>query len=340
MTDGDTSLRRLGWGGELAAALAAACPQGRPGRVARVDRGGWLTLASGCGERRARLHPRFRRVGDPLDRPTVGDWVVIPPQPADEPVIEELLPRRSVIVRNTGGDEHDVGQALAANVDTAFLALPLDGDRNPRRTDRFVALVRAGGADPVLLLTKADRTDAAHAAAALLEARRHGTSVHAVSAHTGAGLGALRAYLGPGRTVVLLGVSGAGKSTLINHLLGRGALPTGAVRRDGSGRHTTTHRSLLPLPGGGVLIDTPGLRSVALWDEDVAAAFADVEAAAAGCRFTDCTHEREPGCGVRAALASVHLAADRWHSYQRLRAEQTALAARRRDRRWGRRSGR
>ena len=188
-------------------------------------------------------------VRDPLDRPTVGDWLVVPPGSPEEPIVEAVLPRRSVIVRNAGGDERDVTQALAANVDTAFLALPLDGDRNPRRTDRFIALVRSGGVEPVLVLTKSDRAEAGALACAEEEAASHGVPVHAVSARTGVGLDALAPYLRPGRTVVLLGVSGAGKSTLVNRLLGAQALPTGDVRRDGRGRHREAHEWCFAVTG-------------------------------------------------------------------------------------------
>jgi ribosome biogenesis GTPase / thiamine phosphate phosphatase len=331
------ALRALGWDDALAASLVECCPDGRPARVARVDRGGWLTVVGAEGQERARLHPRFRRPHDPLARPTVGDWVVLPPEAAAEPVVEVVLQRKSVLVRNAGGDDRDVSHPLAANVDTALLALPLDGDRNPRRTDRFVALARSGGVEPVLVLTKADRADPTLRAAAEAEAAGHGVAAHTVRARTGEGLEALEPYLAPGETVVLLGVSGAGKSTLVNALVGGDLHATAEVRRDGKGRHTTTHRVLVPLAGGGLLIDTPGLRSVAVWDEGAAKAFEDVEALAAGCRFSDCTHDHEPGCAVRAAVEVGDLEADRVASYRRLRVEEAALAARRRSRAGARR---
>lgn len=288
-----------------------------------------MTLATAEGDVRARLHPRYRRPASPLDRPTVGDWVAIPHGSVGEPVIETVLPRRSVLVRNAGGDDRDVVQALAANVDTAFLALPLDGDRNPRRTDRFVALVRSGDVQPVLVLTKADCVPQERVVAALAEACRHDAPAHAVSAATGEGLDVLEPHLAPGRTVVVLGVSGAGKSTLVNRLLGREALATREVRGDGAGRHTTTHRALVPLASGAVLVDTPGLRTVAVWDRGVEEAFADVEVLAAGCRFADCHHEHEPDCALRAALDDGLLDPARWESYRRLRAERDAAVARR-----------
>ncbi len=327
MTD---ALHALGWDDRLAASLAAACPQGgAPGRVARVDRGGWLTLETATGDVRARLHPRFRRPSDPLEVPTVGDWVVVPPRGVGEPIVETVLPRRTALVRNAGGDERDVRQVLAANVDTVLVALPLDGDRNPRRTDRFCNLAWSGGARPALLLTKADTVPVEEVRAAVAEASQHGAPVHTVSARDGAGLAALEPYLGPGQTVVLLGVSGAGKSTLANRLLGQDVLDTAAVRRDGKGRHKTTHRALLRLPTGGVLIDTPGLRSVAAWDDGAEDAFGDVERVAATCHFSDCTHEREPGCAVQEAVATGALDPGRVDSYRTLRREQEALAARR-----------
>jgi ribosome biogenesis GTPase / thiamine phosphate phosphatase len=322
-------LDALGWDVVFATSLEQACPGGEPGRVARVDRGGWITLATADGDVRARLHPRFRRPADPLQRPTVGDWVAVPAGNGAEPIIETVLPRRSVIVRNTGGDDRDVSQALAANVDTAFLALPLDGDRNPRRTDRFIALARSGGVAPVLVLTKADCCEPDMIAQAEDEAHSHGVPVHVVSARSGTGLDSLEAHLPPGCTVVLLGVSGAGKSTLVNRLLGREALAVGALRAEGRGRHTTTHRALIPLERGAVLIDTPGLRSVSTWDPGIDDAFADIAEISADCRFADCAHEHEPGCAIRDALASGVLDPDRWESYRRLRAEEQELASRR-----------
>lgn len=326
----DDSLEGLGWDDGFAASLASACPQGgEPARVVRVDRGGWLTLVTRAGEQRAQLHPRFRRPSDPLEVPTVGDWVVLPPERGIDPIVEVVLPRRTAIVRNAGGDERDVSQVLAANVDTMLVALPLDGDRNPRRTDRFLALAWSGGVEPVLVLTKADRTSPEDLTAAVADARGHGAPVHAVSAVTGVGLDELARYLVAGQTVALIGVSGAGKSTLANRLLGVDALPTGEVRRDGKGRHTTTHRALLPLPSGAVLVDTPGLRSVAAWDDGAEQTFADIEELAAGCRFADCTHDHEPGCAVTDAVGRGALGQDRLDSYRTLRVERAAFATRR-----------
>ena len=325
----DDPLHALGWGEDFAASLAAASPDAAPGRVARVDRGGWLTLVTTGGEVRARLHPRFRKPEDPLDIPTVGDWVPLAPPGGTEPVVEQRLARRTVLVRNTGGDERDVSQALAANVDTVLVLLPVDGDRNPRRTDRFCNLAWSGGAQPVIVLTKGDRVDAGQRVRAVQEEQVHGAPVHVLSAQTGTGLAQLASYLAPGKTTALLGVSGSGKSTLANRLLERQVLTTGAVRRDGKGRHTTTHRALVRLPGGGVLIDTPGLRSVAAWDEGTDRAFADVEELARRCRFADCTHEHEPGCAVCQAVTDGSLDTGRLASYHTLRTEQQALAARR-----------
>ena len=221
-------------------------------------------------------------------------------------------------------------QVVASNVDTVFLVTSFGFDLNPRRLERYLTMAWESGAVPVIVVTKLDL--ALNPAEELLpvEAIAFGVPVHALSGTTGEGLEALEPYLGRGRTVALLGSSGVGKSTLVNALAGREVLRTREIRSDGRGRHTTSHRELVPLPGGVLLLDTPGMRELQLWaaPDGFAATFSDVEDLAAECRFADCAHETEPGCRIRAALASGELDADRWASYGKLQRELRALEVR------------
>ena len=319
-------LRALGWNDALAEAFAAH-DNGTawPARISRIDRGGWLTAETGTQTIRARQHARFRRARSPLDLPTVGDWVVLDDDPGGgEPVAATVLPRSSVFVRNAGDDERAQPQPLAANMDSVLIVVSLAPPYNARRTDRLLSLAWASGAEPVMVMSKADMVDDVEAA--LDEVREHvvGAQVQAISVRTGAGMDGLRRHLSPGRTVVLIGQSGAGKSTLANYLAGEDLLAEAEVRKDGKGRHTTSHRQLLRLPGGGLLIDTPGLRSVGLWEAQASledAAFADIDDLAAQCRFANCAHEQEPGCAVQEALELGTLERNRWESYRKLREE-------------------
>ncbi len=327
----DEVLRGLGWDDDFAEAFAATAPAGAcPARVSRIDRGGWLTVEGATGQQRARQHPRFRRLADPLQAPTVGDWVVLHDDPGGGPdVANAVLPRRTLFVRNAGDDERTQPQALAANIHAVLIVASLGVPYNARRTDRFLSLTQASGARPVMVLTKADLAE--DLPAALDEVRAHvkDADVVAISSRTGQGLDALEPYLQPGRTVVLIGQSGAGKSTLANALTGAATLAAQDVRKDGKGRHTTSHRELLRLASGAILIDTPGLRSVGLLDDADSlhdGAFADIDELAAQCRFFDCRHEEEPGCAVRAALEGGTLDPDHWDSYRTLRAEVEQVA--------------
>jgi ribosome biogenesis GTPase len=289
-------------------------------RVCREDRSSWQVL-SAAGPTRATAHESLTQSGD---RPVVGDWVAVRGD-----VIDGVLPRRSAFVRHTAG-EATRPQVLAANIDYAMLVVPLDAPPNLRRLERLLALSWESGAQPVVVLSKSD-----HAAdLELLEARTAvegvalSVAVHAVSARTGEGLDELADYVAPGRTVALLGTSGAGKSTLANALAGAELLATAEIRADGKGRHTTTRRELVMLPGGGVLIDTPGLRGVQLWaaEEGLATAFEDVESLTGACRFSDCAHDGEPGCAVLAAVAAGTLEARRLESYRKLQRELMFIA--------------
>lgn len=263
--------------------------------------------------------------------PAVGDWVAARPLPGErKALIEAVLPRRTAFTRKEAW-RRTVEQVVAANVDTVFIVSALGAELNARRLERYLVGARESGARPAIVLTKAD-LEPDHADAVLaVEAVALGVPVHVVSAVTGEGLDALTAHLGRGRTVALLGSSGVGKSTLVNRLAGRELLVTREVRADGRGRHTTTHRELVRLPGGGLLLDTPGMRELQLWagEESLDGAFEDVTAFAGECRFADCAHEHEPGCAVKAALADGLLPAERWESYRKLQRELRSLEVRR-----------
>jgi ribosome biogenesis GTPase len=265
--------------------------------------------------------PRF----PPEQRAAVGDWVAL--DEAGKNILE-LLPRRSILKRGAAG-EHHRQQLIAANVDHVLVVVGLDQDFNPRRIERYLVVIRASGADPVLVLTKADECEIVEDCIdLLLEVEESGVPIHAVNAKDAQSTEVLHPYLGPGRTVVLVGSSGAGKSTLTNPLLGREKMKTNTVRgNDSRGRHTTTSRVLTPLPQGGCLIDTPGMREVKLsGDEDVVESFDDIEAIALHCRFRDCAHVGEPGCAVQAAIDDGTLDEARYDHFVKLRDEQEAAA--------------
>jgi ribosome biogenesis GTPase len=319
-------LRPLGWDEAFAASFARRSAPGLvPGRVVTEERGVYR-VNTGRSELAATLTGRFRYEADAdpaATYPTVGDWVAL--QHAGDggaAVIHAVLPRRSAIVRRAPQDRGIDAQVLAANVDVAFLVTSLNADFNLRRLERYVTVAWESGATPVVLLSKADVATDVEGARLAAEAVAPGVEVAAVSAVTGEGLDAVRGHLAPGRTVVFIGSSGVGKSTLVNALAGAELLETAAIREDDSrGRHTTTRRQLIPLADG-LLIDTPGMRELGLRDEDgLEAAFGDVEQAALDCRFRDCSHDGEPGCGVRAALDDGRLAESRWASYRKLQRE-------------------
>ena len=219
-------------------------------------------------------------------------------------------------------------QVVAANVDVAFVVCGLDLNYNVRRIERYLTLAWESGAQPVVLLTKADLCDDVESYVYEVEAVAYGVPVHAVSAPHGDGVETVRGYVPGGRTAALLGSSGVGKSTLVNALLGEDLLATQEIREDGRGRHTTSHRQLVPLPDGGLMLDTPGMRELQLWDADsgLEAAFGDLESLAAQCRFADCTHREEPDCAVRAALANGTLDLERYESWRKLQRELERLA--------------
>jgi ribosome biogenesis GTPase len=276
------------------------------------------------GELEAVLPGRVRHTARRAELPAVGDWVALRLEERESKgVILAVLPRYSKFSRKVAGDTtHE--QVVAANVDIAFLATALDNDFSPRRVERYLVLAWEGGATPVVLLTKADLSDDVDARVAEIAAVAPGVPLHPISVVSGMGLDALDTYLLPGRTVAVLGSSGVGKSTLINRLLGRETLRTAEVRAsDQKGRHTTTNRQLLVLPGGALMIDTPGMRELQLWgsNEGVRETFEDIGAIAEDCRFTDCSHDTEPSCAVRRAVEEGTLPAERLENYRKLQAE-------------------
>ncbi len=324
MSDG--TLAALGWTDELEAAFTTYVERGfRPARVVAEHRGGYY-VRSELGDRLAHARGRLREDEIRGGMPAVGDWVVVCDAPGERFAIEALLPRRTKVSRKTPWlkvEEH----ILVANVDTVFLVTGLDGDFNPRRLERYLTAAWDSGADPVIVLTKLDVCDDP---GLLVEAEAIavGVPVLAVSNVTGEGLYDVRAMLRPARTFALLGSSGTGKSTLVNRLAGRTVMETGGLRSDGKGRHTTRHRQLLVMPGGAILVDTPGLRELQIWEGDLDSAFADIAELASECRFSDCAHSTEPGCAVRDALETGALDPDRWRNYLKLQRELRAIEAR------------
>ncbi len=326
------TLQQLGYDGGFDAAFAKYRADGNvPGRVVREEREMYLVM-TGDGETLAEVTGRLRHTAaGRADFPTVGDFVALARCPGGgNATIHGVLPRRSCISRKIAGAITDE-QLLAANVDTVFLVSGLDGDFNPRRIERYMAAAWDTGAQPVVVLNKVDLCDNPEARIEEVRALIPGVRVHAVSATTGQGMDAIKVYLRPGKTVVFLGSSGVGKSTLTNALAGEEMQEVRGLRKgDGHGRHTTTARQLISIAGGAMIIDTPGLREVALWgdESDLSGTFEDVEQVIARCRFSDCQHRSEPGCAVRQAIADGTLDAGRLENYRKLQRELRHLEAR------------
>jgi len=333
----DTSrLASLGWDAQWAAAFQEAADtldsrddgRIRPARVVAEHRQRY-DVVHGDGEQSAVLAGRVRHEADAREHlPAVGDWVGLSSASADgTAIVHFVVPRRGAFVRKAAGDT-TAAQVVAANVDIALIATALPGDLSTRRLERYLTLAWEGGTTPVVVLTKADLSDDVDSV--ILEARvsAPGVDVVAVSTVTGLGLDLLSQWLLPGRTAVLLGSSGVGKSTLVNALLGADRQRTSAVGDDGRGRHTTTHRELVRLADGALLIDTPGMRELQLWSADagLGSAFSDLDEVAAGCRFRDCSHDGEPGCAVREAVDHGQLAVERLEHWRQLRRELAHLA--------------
>jgi ribosome biogenesis GTPase / thiamine phosphate phosphatase len=316
-----SNLARLGWNDELARQFEAHAPGLEPGRVTVQHRGSWEVVTK-RDESLVEVSGRLHHEAEPGALPVVGDWVGL-----RDGLIDAVLPRTSKFSRKTPWTEV-AEQVLVANVDVAFLVMGLDErDYNVRRLERYLTTAWEGGAQPVIILSKADLATDLEAQVAETESIAFGVPVHAVSAETGAGVEELRGHLAGNRTAALLGSSGVGKSSLINRLLGEERFRIAGVRSDGRGRHTTTHRELVAIPGGGVIIDTPGLRELQLWetDEGLDQAFVDVADLVLQCRFSDCEHRTEPGCAIKAALADGSLSIERWESYLKLQRELARL---------------
>ncbi|HVK74682.1 MAG TPA: ribosome small subunit-dependent GTPase A [Kofleriaceae bacterium] len=322
------SLISLGYGPWFAAALSTLDrPDLVPARIVAVDRGRFHL--AGARAPVAELTGRLRHELAPAEHPTVGDWVAIADD-RERALVHAVLPRRTVMIRRAAGLAGEP-QVVAANVDAFLIVTSANRDANPRRLERYLAIIRDSGAEPVVIVNKSDLGGDAEVVAEL-RAVAGGAPVLAVSAATGAGLDGVRALVGPGRTVGFVGSSGVGKSSLINRLLGRELQVTGAIDGEDRGRHTTTRRELIELPGGGVLVDTPGMRELGLIEDGggLAASFADVTELAATCRFGDCRHDGEPGCAVAAAIDAGDLDEARLASWRKLERE-VAHAERRRD---------
>jgi ribosome biogenesis GTPase len=326
-------LTEYGWDAGWVRAFAPYAGDGYvPGRILAEHKERYM-LGTAAGEMPAQVTGKYLyEANEGEDFPAVGDWVAARVYDGPEPqaTLHALVPRRSAFRRNEAS-RRTQAQVVAANIDTALIVMGLDGNFNPRRAERYVALTWESGAAPAIVLTKADLCDDVAARSREIMACLPEVPVYAVSVPTGQGLKALAPCLVPGRTLVLLGSSGAGKSTLLNALLGEAVQRVQAVREaDSRGRHTTTHRELFRLPGGALIIDTPGMRELQLWDADagIAEAFRDIEGLATTCRYTDCTHTQEPGCAVQAALAAGTLDAGHYANYAKMRRELDYLAMR------------
>jgi ribosome biogenesis GTPase len=331
MTIEASRLAALGWDASWAAAFDAAAHSfasregvaPSPARVIAEHRERYV-VSGGDGEHSAVLAGRVRHELASRDElPAVGDWVGLATAAGDgTAVIRFVVPRRGAFVRKAAGDT-TAAQVVAANVDTAVIATALPADLNTRRLERYLTLAWESGATPLVVLTKADLSDDVDAAVAEVPLSAPGVDVIAISTLTGNGVEAFASRLQPACTAVLLGSSGVGKSTLVNRLLGTEHLRTSAVADDGRGRHTTTHRELVRLANGALLIDTPGMRELQLWTADggLESAFADIEALAERCRFRDCAHDGEPECAVTDAVARGALPADRLEHWHQLRRE-------------------
>jgi ribosome biogenesis GTPase / thiamine phosphate phosphatase len=324
----NVKLHELGWNGFVAAEWKSTARQGeRPARVIAQHRELW-DVAGEFGDCRAEASGKLRLAADEgADWPAVGDWVSVSREPGCGMTIRQVLPRRTQIARKVAG-RRVTPQVLAANVDTLFLMMGMDGDYNPRRLERYLAQAWESGARVVVLLNKADICEDTEARRMQICRIATGADVLCVSAATGAGVTQLDKCLESGQTVVLLGSSGVGKSTLVNRLLERDEQPTSPVRAsDSRGRHTTTARQLFFLRGGAIVIDTPGLRELQLWDSEAGLdqAFGDVEALAKQCRFRDCKHSGEPGCAVTAAVREGELEQERLENHRKLLREHAFL---------------
>ena len=326
-----SDLNALGWDDTLAEQFEPHAAAGLvAGRVAVQHRGAYDVFTE-LGELRCDVAGRlYEESASPADLPAVGDWVAVAPRMDEQAgTIHAVLPRRTKFSRKTAWQAAEE-QVLAANIDVVFIVSSLNEDLNLRRLERYLILARESGAQPVVLLTKSDLAADVADAPAAVDSIAADVPVVVLSSVSGEGLDAVRSWLRPGVTAALLGSSGVGKSTLVNTLAGEELLTTQEIRDDGQGRHTTTRRELVRLPGGALVIDTPGMRELQLWvaDEGLEETFEDVTSLFDLCRFSDCSHDSEPGCAVKAALEDGTLTPERWESYLKLQAELAHLERR------------
>lgn len=319
------SLASLGWDRQLQEAFTPHAARGHePARVATQHRDRYALVAAG-GPSSANVAGRLRHsASGAAQLPAVGDWVAVATRRREETAtIHAVLPRRSAFTRKVAGEESEP-QVLAANMDVIFIVTSLNADLNVRRLERYLTMAYESGAEPVIVLTKADLAHDLSSALDSVSSVAIGVPVHVVSAITGEGMADLETHLQNDRTGVLLGSSGVGKSTLVNTLAGRDLAKVQEIREDDDkGRHTTTSRELIVLPRGGMVIDTPGIRELQLWhaESGLSGSFPDIETLASRCRFNDCSHETEPGCAVSSALDAGTLSTDRLAAYRKLQRE-------------------
>ena len=310
------------------AALAAQDPERTVGRITLQEKG-MYRIRTSMGEQNALVSGKFRFDAQFVSEyPAVGDYVMVSfAADPDTAILHRVLPRKSLFVRKAAGTSK-TEQVVAANIDTVFLCMSLNNDFNLRRLERYLAVAWESGADPVVVLTKADLCGDLPQKQREVEAIAMGVDILTASAMEADGYRQIMSYVTEGRTVAFVGSSGVGKSTLINRLLGKERLVTDGLRNDDKGHHTTTHRELLFLPNGAMVIDTPGMRELGMWDaaSGVEQTFGDIEELAARCRFRNCSHSGEPGCAVRAAIRSGNLDDGRWLSYQKLKNENSYAA--------------
>ena len=317
-------LNAYGWSETLQTHFIPHAAQGLvPGRIIVQQRGGYRLITE-AGEIDARATGPLMKAASDIERPTAGDWVAVEARPGETTaLVHAVLPRATAFIRKASGPRAGA-QVVAANVDVALLVASLNANLNPRRLERYLVTTYESGARPVIVLTKSDLAEFLAEDIAEIEAIASGAPVLALSAKTGEGLAQLSVHLQPGQTAVLLGSSGAGKSTLLNVLAGEERMATREVRAtDDRGRHTTSHRELVLLPSGALILDTPGMRELGLWDADegVSTTFADIEELQTQCRFRDCRHGEEPGCAIQAALEDGSLDPGRLYNFEKLQAE-------------------